>query len=490
MSKKTCTSVVTTIPFKATMFALNGFFFASHLIFNGKLLADMGDDGDAVSSVTSAYMSLILGSGVGLCLSTGLNFGPKVGQNLTEDAGRVGRAAIYNALLVGILSSGLLILPRAFLQVFVSEEVSKRANNFLSGYSGGVPFMFMIVVMLQLAFVKGEWYIAPSSMFLVFAIAGLASSLLAGKTPLAELGVGLGGTIGNAAACLIMLTNLFKNKFKKYHFFSGTHQQILSEIKSLLNTGWKISFQRMTEWVNIFIISLVISVVNDKELGDLNAAWQFNVLFGILSQSYGQAISMIVAKNYALAKSNDEAKATSAHLQNKAACKKGVLVSLAINVAFTLVAIFARTPISKFFLSEDAAARNINLSNSLMIANSFGILFDGVRIALAGALRGWGDLLVPPTISFGLITVLGVSSGYALSFTKLTVSEAMLTARASAIFLTTLFLGVRCYKKLQQEKQLCASEKFTPLIDKNDAVEEEQTEVLITDSLNSVSNGR
>jgi hypothetical protein len=186
------------VVFKTATFGANGLFFAAHLVLNGKYLSSLGEDGPAASALMSTYQSVILGSGVGALLGTGLDFGSAVGRKDYRSAGNVAKTATILSVGFGGLSASAMFATKGIFPLIFEEGTAKFASDFFVGYAAGsVPLLFLIVGP-QIAFIEGDCYVPPASMFSVLSLSGVASYFLGFKADLGALGIGLGGTIGSS----------------------------------------------------------------------------------------------------------------------------------------------------------------------------------------------------------------------------------------------------------------------------------------------------
>lgn len=448
-----------TTAFKASMFGLNGLFFAGHLVINGKFLTLLAPQGSSASSSVSAFSSVVLGGAVGLVLSTGLNVGPLVGQKKLKQAGEIAKTAFVLSISVGVISSALMLATREIFPHIFDKSSAKIASDFLSGYSIGVAPLMLSVEGLQIAFINGDWFVPPLSMGMLCFAAGGMSYLLGFKTNLGALGIGLGGSVGNTIVAALMALWLARSKYKKYEFYSLGIEQFREKMKTLLGDGWKLAFQRLTEWLNLFLITILIGIKSNSELGALNAAILSQVLFGVASQSFGQAVGMLTSQNYGAMKNLEidlvanNSDLIKHHKSNIKIVAWGTLCALSTNAAISTALFLARKPLAEMF-SADKNENALELTQTLLWINAIGLVFDSLRITLSGALRGWKDLLVPSVISFVLMTVIGVTVGYGISFgIGHSESEIMLWSRDISIFLTSVLIGVRTFKQIKSDHE-------------------------------------
>lgn len=450
---------------KTATFGANGLFFAAHLVLNGKYLTILSSDGPSASALMSTYQSVILGSGVGFLLGTGLDFGHAVGRKEYIAAGEIAKTATILSFVFGGLSAGAMFATKGFFPLIFEEGTAKIASDFFMGYAvASVPLLFLIVGP-QIAFQEGDWYIPPASMFSVLLLSGAASYVLAFEANLGAFGVGLGGTIGSLLTATAVGIWSLRGNYSKYHFNSCEISEFRTKIKSLLSSGWKLAFQRLTEWGNLLAITTIIGAKSNSDLKSLNPAMLYLILFGTAQQGFAQAAGMVIAKNkgaiqkaihdqrYDLLEEN--------HKNNIKAIFRSNLFGLLLNSAIAGSFYLARKPLSEFFLA-DGTSQELELAENLLWLNMLGLIPDACRIIGAGALRGWKDLLYPTIVSFIIMTVIGIPAAYGLGNLLDDETQMMIYVRNITMILSASLILRRCYVNIKDDESTGLNEYILP----------------------------
>ncbi len=441
---------------KTIAFGLNGFFFAAHLVLNGKLLASYdSENGAGASSLMSTYQSVVIGSSVGFLLGTGLDFGSADGKQDYLTAGHIARTSGVLATSLGGISIALMLATRGLFPVIFNTGVAKIASDFFTGYSvGAIPLLFLIVGP-QIAFQAGDWYVPPATMFSVFSVGGIASYLLGFTADLGALGIGLGGSIGSSLTFLTLLKWFTREKYARYQLYSPDKiNDFQSKMKSLLSSGWKLSFQRLTEWGNLFIITIIVGAKNNNALTALNAGLLYLILFGTAEQGLAQAAGMIITKNKGAINKAIEEKMNNEiieyHKDNVKTVVRSNLLGVMLNSVIFGSFYAAREPLTAFFLSSDG---DQSLAEDLFTASMLGLIPDALRIIGAGALRGWKDLLYPTIVSFVMMTIVGISVAYGIGDAlDQDDGKLMLYIRNISMLVSAAIILKRCHTKIQSDK--------------------------------------
>jgi Na+-driven multidrug efflux pump len=236
---------------KTITFGANGFFFAGHLVLNGKYLSTLGPYGASASSLMSTYQSVILGSGVGFLLGTGLDFGMALGKKEYETAGDVAKTATILSSILGGFSASAMFSTRGIFPLIFEANTAKIASDFFTGYAvASFPILFVIMGQ-QVALQEGDWYVPPASMLFILAGSGVSSYLLGFTADMGAIGIGLGGTVGSSLVAIGMGSWFFRKNYGKYNLYKCHVKGFSEKMKSLLSLGWKLAFQRLTEWGNL-----------------------------------------------------------------------------------------------------------------------------------------------------------------------------------------------------------------------------------------------
>ena len=249
---------------RTTMFGANGLFLGAHRLVNGKYLVMLGPSGSAAASLISTSQTVVLGSALGFLLGTGIDFGTAVGKKEYKIAGDIAKTGTILSSTLGAISTVILLGATGVYPLIYSEETAKITSEFFYGYlPGAIPQLFLTIGS-QVAFQVGDWYVPPLSMFLVLTISGGASYLLAFNAGLGALGIGLGGSIGSVLSATILGSLFLRDKYKPYELYTLHINEFSKKMKSLVNSGWKLAAQRLTEWSNLLIITTIIVYIIHK----------------------------------------------------------------------------------------------------------------------------------------------------------------------------------------------------------------------------------
>lgn len=412
------TALKDSILIRTVSFGLNGFFLAAHLATNSKFLALLGPEGAGAGALVSTYQSVVVGGSIGILLSTGLVMGPHVGKQEYKQAGYIAKTAWVLTAGLGACASGVLIATRGIFPLIFDAKTAKMASDFFTGYSIGTIPLLMLITGPQIAFQAGDWFIPPATMFAFFASSGFSSYFLAFNAKLGAFGVGLGGSISSLAVMAALKTWFLRENYKQFSLFNRFIPGFKSNLGKLLGTGWKLSLQRLSEWSNLMLITTLIGINSERALKATHPGDVYIILLATTMQGIAQGAGMLITKNRgALDKALENGNVSEAiewHHKNKLTFIQNNVFSMLASAAIGGSFYFAREPLTTFFLSADASDEVKELAQTLFWINLVGLIPDAVRIASAGTLRGWQDILYPTLVSLLMMVVIGVPAGYGL----------------------------------------------------------------------------
>lgn len=451
---------------KTIAFWSNGLFFSAHLVLNGKFLTSLGSDGAAASAIMSTYQSVVLGTGVGFLLGTGLDFGNAVGKKEYVFAGDVAKSATILSALLGSVSALFMFSTKLVFPYMFQSETAQIASDFFMGYAvASIPLLFLIVAP-QVAFQENEWYVPPLTMFSVLVLSGTSSYLLGFRANMGAIGIGLGGTIGSFLTTVMIMRLSLQSKYDKYLFFNNQIDQFKTKLNNLIFSGWKLALQRLTEWGNLLIITILIGTRSNSDLKALNPSMLYLVLFGTAQQGFAQAAGMVISKNKGeITKAINDNNYTSVeinHINNIRTVFHCNLIGLLVNGTLALSFYLAQDSLARYFVSEESDD-TLDLSKFLLWVNMLGLIPDGLRIISGGALRGWKDLLYPTVVSFLSMTVVGIPVGYGIGAIDKSETKIIFYIRN----ITMLFAGIiilnRCRHNIRKDEHDELNKYISPI---------------------------
>lgn len=442
------------IPLQTGSYALSIFLMALHLTANAKLITETGKNGAAAASIVSTVQTIILGTATGMVLGTGIEIGKLMGQRKYINAGSMSRASWALATSLGLLCTLLFGTSRYTLPLIFDQKAALEAAHFFEGYAvGTLPTMFLMTSP-QISFQAGDWWVPASAAALDYFPAFVLSYCFSHKLELGAFGVGLGGGLAAWLAAIPVQFRFLSQKYKPLRIYQAAENNLWDNYKKLSATGAKLALQRLTEWGNLFALTLIIGHWGKSNLEAVNASLSSLVVFNLFSQGIAHALGMLTRRNRS--KIKDSAQSTDniqAVIQdNKKTILFGSLTGMVINSFFAAMIILIRHDLAKFFLSENPSDELISKTEDLLIINGLSLIPDSQRIIVMGSERGWDDIMWPTLMSLFIMTMLGASIGYGAGEAFDESVNAIFITRVIAIFLTVLVVTFRQVGQFTQDK--------------------------------------
>lgn len=449
-------------------FGLNGLFLSAHLATSSKLLSLLEAEGAAAGSLVSTYQAVIVGSSIGILLSTGLEVGPLIVSKKYHLAGNVVKSAWVLTVGLGGISTLAMVSTRWVFPLLFDPKAAQLASDFYSGYSPVAIPLLMLITGPQVAFQAGDWFIPPAAMFLFTTLGGACGYVLGFNAGLGAKGLGLGYTISGTVVALGVNAWFLRDNYKEFHLYQWPLEGFTENIKKLLRKGVMLSLQRLTEWGNLMIVTTVIGANSKRGLQASNPGVAYILILATALQGMAQATGMLITKNIgarneALERHNKQ-EGKEWHQKNYKILIQANILGMLVSGAIAGSFYFAREPLANFFLSKTAEEETRKLAQTLLCINMFGLIPDAVRIISAGALRGWEDFLYPIMVSLITMTIVGIPGGFGIGKIFGDVEEAMFFVRDVSMILAGVMIARRCFQKISTDAETMELEEgYTPI---------------------------
>lgn len=464
--------------------AINNTLTAIHMTANGLILSSLGTDDAAAVSLISPIQNFISGIVFGTLLSTGVQLGKTLGEGDANQQSAQARikieqeieATIKMSWLIGggfgLLGSVGYLTTILYLPKVAKHTTGISAGNYFLGYAIG-GFLEPLagsnrIVITQVE--KNMWI--PTCLAILYRLPPIGLSYLFAKTySMGSFGVGLGNSLAGIVAFGLNQIYFSYGRYKQMRLYHFEIPNFYKQLKEYLKDGWKLALQRITEWGNLLIITLIISSINNTSLKLLQPAIQANNLIGLTIQGMGHSAMMFVVqdcekqkKNYKNFKKTLSVPALRSFEQaipvNKSTFVKNNLTGLVTTIALSVAIYCAREPLIQQFV-PDLSDQEEAIAGDFLLYMLIGLLPDSLRIISGGVLRGWGDLLYPTLVSFFMMTFVGVSVGAGTAFPIDTDDNDkvlyFLWSRIAAIGASVIFNFYRFYHNVQNDSRLATN---------------------------------
>ncbi len=246
-------------------------------------------------------------------------------------------------------------------------------------------------------------------------------------------GIGLGGLIA-AWVNTFLLGLWFVHRRGIYANYINLSPIAFRHFSDFVKAGLKLALQRLTEWVNLFAITLLLGNLNADGLSAAAPAVQAAVLSALINQYMGMITMMRFEE-----------------LSPK--YKNLLLTTNLIGISFNgILMVFIscfRQNIIDFILGINKSDAINSLANTLLLISAASFIPDGMRLITAGILRGKDDLVYPSLASLALMTVLGVTVGALIGYREDgQYATPLFLLRTVTILLSAMVNYKRCHDKI------------------------------------------
>lgn len=417
---------------------------AAHLIGNTLIMSHSDIEGaEAASSIVSTFQCFVIGATFGILSATIVQLGGAVARNDRNKIEASIKIAWLSSLGLGICSSLVFLSTKPLMPFFLygselKEKTATCVSDFFVSLAIAPPFYLMSMTNGIIIFQIEKNWIIPLLATISYRIPAIIIGYFLFKT-MGITGLGVGATISAIISSIVLQFWFLRDRYKEYNLCDIFNIPNFSKnFSGFLSEGWKLALQRLTEWGNLFIISMIIGVVGNvscnnsngnfdsTELVSQNPSIQIMLICNLFSQGIAQAAMMLLKPICTQIKNlKENINVENNRLQYINLCSESYSIFLWSNISGVIantvcaaVSILLRHAFINLFIKEEerSCLHLYNLANILIFINSLSLIPDAVRQISGGALRGWGDILSPTLanliIMSGIGIPLGVAGGY------------------------------------------------------------------------------
>ncbi len=456
---------------KSSLYGCRGLITALHYAGNGFILSSLGGTAAAAGSIIATLQGVTIALCSGFLNATGAELGNVLGARkegeeiaTNQDAAGIIKTSWVMTLLFGTIGIGVLNLSSFLLPLFIEQDVALAATQYLQFFSMAIipdlltanngQIIFQVEGDSKMPFITNASYRLPA----------LALSYCFGKIlAFGPIGVALGSVISGWLNVTAFQFWFSKPAYRPYHLYSSEFPHFSKHACKFLESGWKLSLQRITEWGNLAALTQIVGRWSRQGLIALQPSILLINLCGLLSQGFGQASMMIAVRDHKAmltALSEYKSKRTP-HLLGQAKIlqekiRKGFYVNnlagIAFNLSLAASIYFARRSILGLYIPANTPDSTLELSNTLLWINEISMIPDAARIISGGALRGWDDMLIPIFASLFLMSGLGIGAGIGWGLATDEDITPFFICRAITLVLAMTFNCYRFYEHAREDQ--------------------------------------
>jgi len=395
---------------------------AFHLIGNNIIMSSFSREANDASSIITTFQSFVIGATFGILSSTAVQLGSALAKKDTQKIEAFIKIAWVSSAGLGIFSS-LIFLSTKSLMPLKDKKIASYVSDFFISLAIAPPFYLMSMTNGIIIFqMEKNWQVPMLSAIAYRIPAVIIGYFFAGSMGIA--GLGYGATIAAIISASILQLWFLRDIYREYNLQDVFNIPNFKEnFNSFISEGWKLALQRLTEWGNLFAISMIIGYLNKNDLASEAPSIQIMLICNLFSQGIAQAAMML------LKPIGTELKYLKENLNSEENISKYVSLGresyniflwsnmggAISNVLFAVACILCKKTFIDYFMKQDATENShlYNLADTLILINSLSLIPDAVRQISGGALRGWGDILSPTLANLMIMSGIGIPLGMA-----------------------------------------------------------------------------
>lgn len=348
----------------------------------------------------------------GILLATTARVARLAGAGRHAEVGPLVRQALWLALIIGLLTAGLLCLSTPLLHAMsVEQQLIAPTMNYLHGIALGMPAVALYQVLRCCS--DGLGSTRPS---MLFGVGGLLLNiplnylLIHGKFGLPALGgAGCGWASGIVMLCQCIGMFIWMARGRSYQgcqLFTRLDLPDWLTIRALLGTGLPIGIGIFAEASIFCVIALLVGELGATVVAGHQIALNLSSMIFMLPYSLGMATTVRVGQELGRGQMQAARFATIIAI--------GSALALAVITASLLLG--NRERVAALYTSDPAV---ITLAAGLLIYSALFQLSDALQVTAAGALRGYQDTRATMLITLLAYWGVGLPLGYVLGLTSL-----------------------------------------------------------------------
>ena len=377
------------------------------------LIGRLGDESVAAAALAHTVFFISFTFGMGLVSAVAPLAAQAFGARNPRSVRRALRVGLWAALVISLPMMVVPLFGGQILQTLgQSPAIADLAQRYLFGLAWGItPALWFLAIRGFMGAVNrpepGLWITLAA----IPANAVLGYLLIYGELGLPRLGLlgaGLATTTINSAMFLAGLWFVTERRpFRKYHVLGRIWRIDWTLMRELIVIGAPISISFLLEYGLFAAAALLMGLISTTALAAHQVALQIAAILFMVPFGVGMAATVRVG--HAVGRGDGPAV--------KRAGSVATSLGIVFMSAMTLVVIFGRFAIARFFFGEAAeSAGVIDLTATLLMVGATFFVADGIQTVSAGALRGMNDTRIPLLFAVISYWLIGFPAAYGLAF--------------------------------------------------------------------------
>lgn len=341
-------------------------------------------------SLTTVFISIAVGGGMGASVITGMYFGSRDYRRMKESVWTAILTFLGIGMMLGML--GLFFSGRIMVCLNTPENILSSATTYLNIYFLGLPFLFLYNILAAMFQALGRSQY-PLLLLILSSVLNVGLDIVTVCT----LHMGVAGvawaTLAAQGVSAILAMILFMRELQSYPieplfdklereadrqliWFSGR------ELCNMAKVALPSILQQSTVSIGMMLVQSVVNGFGSEALAGYSAASRIESICIVPMAALGNAVSSYTAQNVG-------AKQINRVIQGYHACY-GMVLGMAVFICLILEHFYA--PMIHMFLGEDGTPLALQTGTEYLRFLGWFFVLIGLKMITDGLLRGSGDM--------------------------------------------------------------------------------------------------
>ncbi|MCP4414577.1 MAG: MATE family efflux transporter [Gammaproteobacteria bacterium] len=358
----------------------------------------------AISVGSNLFIPLLVFS-LGIFMSLNPLVSQANGAGRYNKLGEYLRQGLYLALLVSIPSILIINHLTPLMELIgVQESVIPVVDGYLQALSWGVLSLYLFFVLRSvnegLFSTKAIMYTALAAIPVNILLNYIFMYGYLGIPALGAVGLGYAtALVWTLMFITLLLYTLFSKKYSQLVFFTHFHKPEWKVFKEILHIGIPMALTVGMEVLMFGAVGLFIARFSIETIAAHQIAINFSGLLFMVPMGLSIAVSARVGNAVGRSSAKDV----------QLAAKLGLIFSVIFMACAATVTLLMPAQIISIYSNESSV---IDIGAQLLLMAAIYLIFDGLQVTTAGALRGMKDTLVPMFLSGISYWIIGFPIGF------------------------------------------------------------------------------
>jgi len=332
----------------------------------------------ASNSLTTVFISIAIGGGIGASVITSRHFGAKCYDRMLLSI----RTAIISFLAISLVLGlfGLIFSTQIMIALNTPDNILSQASDYLSIYFIGLPFLFMYNILSSMFNALGKSRI-PLYLLIFSSIFNIVLDLAMVRIfNLGVIGVALATLIAQGISALLAFLIFFKEL--KLYGNSKIKYFDKNEFSDMTRVALPSILQQSTVSIGMMLVQSVVNSFGSEVLAGFSAASRIESLCIVPMAATGNAISSYTAQNIGAGRFE----------RVRQGYRQAYIILFGFAAAICLALELAYRPLILMFIGEEGTGLALETGTEYIKFLGWFFILIGLKMTTDGVLRGAGDM--------------------------------------------------------------------------------------------------